>query len=161
MGVILVQSVLVTSQGIISLQDGQFNYACNVQLAAVEYLAEHYDGGKILQDIYTTKVDPAEFQGNFKSILYEGSGPLWLQALHNPANSVEWILVNPDNKNDLVAQHIDVHSPDFLSQFTLVVRQTNGILLYHRLGGPPLPTRPAPPIWKGEHPPCLNVWTNA
>ena len=157
MGVILVQSVLITSQGIISLQDGQYNYACNVQLAVVEYLAEHYDGGKILQDIYTTKVDPAEFNSDFRSILYEGSGQLWLQALHNPANSVEWILVNPDNKNDLVAQHIDVHSLNFLSQFTLVVRQINGILLYHRLGGPPLPARSVPPVWKGEHPPCLNV----
>ncbi len=56
--------------------------------------------------------------------------------------------------NDLVAQYIEVNSSIFLSQFTLVVRQTNSILLYRRLGGLPLPTRPTPPVWKGEYLPC-------
>jgi hypothetical protein len=152
--VILTQSALISSQGIISLQEGQYAYACGAKRTALEYLVEHYDGGKILQDVFTTQVDPAEFEANFKSIIYEGSGQLWLQALHDPANSVEWILVNPGNKADLVARHIDVTTSDFLSQFTLVVRQSDGILLYHIVGKPPLPTRPAPPIWNGDHHSC-------
>ena len=156
--VILAQSALIASQGIITLQDGQYNYACGSRLtvgAVVDYLAEHYAGGKILQDIYTTKVDPAEFGVDFKDIIYEGSAQFWLQALRDPADSVEWIIVNPDNKNDLVAQHIDMKSPIFFSQFMLVAREADGLLLYHRRGDPPLPTRPAPPIWNGEHYPCL------
>ena len=155
--VILAQSALIASQGIITLQDGQYNYACGSRLtvgAVVDYLAEHYAGGKILQDIYTTKVDPAEFGVDFKDIIYVGSAQFWLQALRDPADSVEWIIVNPDNKNDLVAQHIDMKSPIFFSQFMLVAREADGLLLYHRRGHPPLPTRPAPPIWNGEHYPC-------
>src|SRR5438094_970288 len=80
---------------------------------------------------------------------------LWLKALKNPANSVEWILVNPDNHNDPVAQHINVNSVAFMSQFTLVIRQSNGILLYHRLGSQPLPDRPAPPSLKFAHHTCI------
>src|SRR5438552_1799292 len=152
--VILVQSFLIASQGIISLQEGQYEYACIAQRNIVEYLAEHYDEGKILENMFTTQVDPVEFKGNFKSIIYEGSGQLWLQALNNPANSVEWILVNPDNHNDPVAQHINVNSAAFMSQFTLVIRQNNGILLYHRLGSQPLPDRPAPPSLKFAHHTC-------
>ena len=155
--VILAQSALIASQGIITLQDGEYNYACGSRLTVgtvVDYLAEHYAGGKILQDIYTTKVDPAEFGVDFKDIIYVGSAQLWLQALRDPVDSVEWIIVNPDNKNDLVAQHIDVKSPIFLSQFMLVAREADGLLLYYRRDEAPLPTRPAPPIWKGEHYPC-------
>jgi len=157
MVVILAQSALIASQGIITLQDGQYNYACGSRLtvgAIVDYLAEHYAGGEILQDIYTTKVDPAEFGVDFKDIIYVGSAQLWLQALRDPVDSVEWIIVNPDNKNDLVARHIDVKSPIFLSQFMLVAGEADGLLLYYRRDEAPLPTRPAPPIWKGEHYPC-------
>jgi len=157
MVVILAQSALIASQGIITLQDGEYNYACGSRLTVgtvVDYLAEHYAGGKILQDIYTTKVDPAEFGVDFKDIIYVGSAQLWLQALRDPVDSVEWIIVNPDNKNDLVARHIDVKSPIFLSQFMLVAGEADGLLLYYRRDEAPLPTRPAPPIWKGEHYPC-------
>ncbi|TMB84710.1 MAG: hypothetical protein E6J48_01775 [Chloroflexi bacterium] len=131
--VILVQSFLIASQGIISLQEGQYEYACIAQRNIVEYLAEHYDEGKILENMFTTQVDPVEFKGNFKSIIYEGSGQLWLQALKNPANS----------------------SAAFMSQFTLVIRQNNGILLYHRLRSQPLPDRPAPPSLKFAHHTCI------
>jgi hypothetical protein len=89
---------------------------------------------------------------DFRNVIYEGTGRFWSQALQNPASSADWIVVNPDNSIDLVAQRLK--DPAFLSQFTLVVRQTDGILLYHHLGRPPLPTRPAPPVWKGEHHPC-------
>jgi len=47
-----------------------------------------------------------------------------------------------------------VKSPIFLSQFMLVAGEADGLLLYYRRDEAPLPTRPAPPIWKGEHYPC-------
>jgi len=145
--VIGVQSVLVASQGILSLKEGQV-YACSSHSTITDYLTEHYDGGRILEDIFTTQIDAATYQGDFKSIIYQGSGQLWLQALHDPVHSVGWILVDPTNKKDLVAEHVDVTSPVFLSQFTLVAGgQNESIRLYHRKGGAPLPTRPAPPRW--------------
>jgi len=152
-GVILAQSLLITSQGIISLQDGQYDYACSPQLIINQYLAKHYNGGKILQDVYAAQFDASAAGIDFKNIIYEGSGRFWSQALQNPASSVDWIIIKPDNSIDLVAQRLK-EDPAFLSQFTLVVRQTDGILLYHQLGKPPLPTRPAPPVWQGNHHPC-------
>ncbi len=153
LGVILAQSVLITSQGIIALQDGQHDYACSPQLIINRYLAEHYNGGKILQDVYAAQFDASAAGIDFKNVIYEGSGRFWSQALQNPARSVDWIIIKPGNAIDLVAQRLK-EDPAFLSQFTLVVRQTDGILLYHQLGKPPLPTRPAPPMWEGAHYPC-------
>jgi len=153
LGVILAQSVLITSQGIIALQDGQYSYACSPQKSIIQYLAAHYNGGRILQDVYAAQFDASDAGIDFKNVIYEGSGRFWLQALENPASSVDWVIIKPDNAIDLVAQRLK-EDPAFLSQFTLVERQTDGILLYHLGGQPPLPTRPAPPMWKGAHYPC-------
>jgi cellulose synthase/poly-beta-1,6-N-acetylglucosamine synthase-like glycosyltransferase len=153
MAAILTQSALITSQGIISLQDGQFSYSCGPQKIINQFLAEHYNGGEILQDVYASQFEASDAGIDFKNVIYEGSGQIWLQALQDPASSVDWIVVKPDSSIDLVGQRLK-EDPAFLSQFTLVVRQTNGILLYHHLGKPSLPTRPAPPSWKGEHHPC-------
>jgi len=156
-GIVLVQCVLIQHQGVVSLQDGQYNYACAPLRTANEYLAQHYNGGKILEDVFAVGFDPTDTGLiDFKDIIYEGSYQLWPQALRDPTHFVEWILVNPSNKVDLVARSINLKSPGFLSQFALVAQQTNGILLYHHLGGPPLPNRPAPPPLKLEHPPCLG-----
>ncbi|MBV9616984.1 MAG: hypothetical protein JO031_16135 [Ktedonobacteraceae bacterium] len=157
-GVILTQCVLIQLQGVISLQDGQYNYSCSPRHTTLDYLSEHYNGGRILTDVYAIGFDPTDSGFiNFRDVVYEGSGSYWTQALRNPAQSVEWLLVNPSNNVDLVAQHIDLNSPAFLSQFTLVARQTNNIRLYHRLGGPPLPDRPAPSPLHFEHAPCLKA----
>jgi len=151
-GIILMQSILLTSQGIISLQEGQHNYPCSSQQIITQYLAQHYNGGRILQDV-TTGPETTEAGMDFKNIIYQGSGSLWQQAVENPASIIEWVIVRPGSQ-DLVAQHVDVNDPHFLSQFTLVARQTDGILLYHRRGGPPLPTRSAPPPMQVVHHPC-------
>ncbi len=155
--VILTQCVLVQLQGVISLQDGQYNYACSPRHTTLDYLTEHYNGGRILTDVYAIGYDPTDSGFiNFKDVVYEGSSFYWSQALNDPAHSVEWILVNPSNKVDLVAQRIDLNNPTFLSQFALVAQQTNNIRLYHRLGGPPLPNRPALAPLQFEHVPCIK-----
>jgi cellulose synthase/poly-beta-1,6-N-acetylglucosamine synthase-like glycosyltransferase len=157
MAVILTQCVLIQLQGVISLQDGQYNYACSPHHTTLDYLAEHYNGGRILTDVYAIGFDPTDAGSiNFRDVVYEGSNPYWSQALRDPAHAVEWILVDPSSKVDLVAQHINVNSPAFLSQFALVAQQTNNIRLYHRLGGPPLPNRPAPVTLQFEHVPCIQ-----
>jgi hypothetical protein len=156
LGLILFQSALTTSQGIISLEDGLYNYACqSFQQPTISYLEAHYNGGKILQDVYATQFDVTEAGLDFKNVIYEGSSRFWLRALHDPANSVEWIIVKPDSPLDVVAQHLN-QDPGLLSQFTLVLRQSNNVLLYHHVGRPPLPNRPVPPPVVLEHHPCIE-----
>jgi len=152
-GVILAQTVLIFSQGIITVQDGQFNFACGPQKTITQYLAEHYNGGKVLQDVYASQFDVSDAGMDFKNVIYEGSGQYWTQALQDPTSSVDWIVIRPADPLDLVSRRIQ-QDPAFLSHYTLVVTQTNGILLYHIVGKPPLPTRPAPPVWNGDHYPC-------
>ncbi len=90
--VVLTQCVLIQLQGVISLQDGQYNYACSPQHTTLDYLAEHYNGGRILTDVYAIGFDPTDLGIiNFRDVVYEGSNPYWSQALRNPAHSVEWI----------------------------------------------------------------------
>ncbi len=121
----------------------------------IVYLVEHYNRGRILQDTYATTTELAAEVGiDFKNVVYEGSGPLWNQALRNPASVVDWIIMNPNNGSDLVAQHINVKSPAFTSQFQLVASEPNGLSLYHRLGLPPLPTRPVPASLLAPHQLC-------
>jgi cellulose synthase/poly-beta-1,6-N-acetylglucosamine synthase-like glycosyltransferase len=152
-GVILAQTVLIISQGIITVQDGQFNFACGPQKTITQYLAEHYNGGKVLQDVYASQFDVSDAGMDFKNIIYEGSGDYWTQALQDPTSMVDWIVIRPADPLDLVSQHIN-QDPSFLSHYSLVVTQSNGILLYHIAGKPPLPARPAPPIWNGDHHSC-------
>lgn len=83
---------------------------------------------------------------DLKDTVYEGSGKLWKKALNKPASVVDWIIVPSNVQDDPIASHIDLESPAFLSQFTLVVQQPDilRLRLYHRTEHSPLLTRPIP-----------------
>ena len=154
-GGVVVQSLLIAQGGIISLQEGQYGADCVPIHPTIVYLVEHYNGGRILQDTYSTTTELAAEVGiDFKNVVYEGSGALWQQALRSPASVVDWVILNPDNGSDLVAQHINVKSAAFTSQFALVASEPNGLSLYHRIGLPPLPTRPVPASLLTPHQLC-------
>ncbi len=137
---IVIQTILTASGGIISLQDGQYGFSCALTEPITVYLAQHYDGGRILEDANAVYISESEAGIDLKNTIYEGSGGLWKKALGDPASMVEWIIVSPDALNEPIAKHIDLKSPAFLSQFTLVVQEPDSInySLYH-LGPSPLP----------------------
>lgn len=153
---ILVQSMLTASGGIVSLQEGQYGLDCAPLHPLVVYLSQHYAGGKILADTFTSGASSLgpDVGVDFKNMVYEGSGELWNQALSAPASVVDWVIANPRDQNDLVAKHIDVRSQIFLSQFTLVVQEESGLSLFQRNGLPPLPMKPVPPNLLTEHRLC-------
>ncbi|HLZ61735.1 MAG TPA: glycosyltransferase family 39 protein [Ktedonosporobacter sp.] len=154
--VILGQAAATASSGIISLQDGQYGLDCAPLHPIVVYLAQHYAGGKILADTFTSGTNALglDVGVEFKDVIYEGSADLWTQALANPESTVEWIVMNPNDPNDLVTKHIHSESALFQSQFTRVVQEQNGLSLFHRNGSRPLPTRPVPPGLLSEHRLC-------
>jgi hypothetical protein len=145
--VVIIQSLLTVQGGIVSLQSGQYGLDCAPLHLINVYLAEHYNGGRILSDTFTSGTNALglEVGVDFKNVIYEGSGNSWTQALSNPAATVDWIEVNPTNVYDLVNKHINVESSLFLSQFTLVAQEDSGLSLYQRNDLPPLPTNPLPP----------------
>ncbi|GAC1402870.1 MAG: hypothetical protein NVSMB49_19570 [Ktedonobacteraceae bacterium] len=153
-GVIIGQTIWIASHGIISLEDGQFGLSCSRSHQVVIYLAQHYNGGKILEDLYDTKIDALNPEAgiDFKNVIYEGSGPLWPQALHNPSSAVNWIIINPANKYDQVTQHIAVA---FNEQYTRDIEEPDGLSLYHR-NGLVLPTRPIPTFFLDQHMLCVD-----
>lgn len=152
--VIIGQSLWTASHGIISLEDGQFGLSCAHSHPVIIYLAQHYNSGKILEDLYDTKIDAMNPEAgiDFKNIIYEGSGKLWQQALHNPSSAVNWIIVNPANKYDQVTQHL---TPKFNEQYTRDIEEPNGLSLYHR-NGLVLPTRPIPTFFLDQHMLCVD-----
>jgi len=135
LSLILIQ-VFLTSGANIDLEDGQYGISCEVPLAANKYLAQYYNGGKILEDNFASSVDGGDAGFNFSDVIYEGSGDLWNNALHNPATYVTWVVADPSNPADTVSQQIGLHSQVFLSQFTLVASDKSDILLYHRNSDP-------------------------
>ena len=171
-GVIIVQTVLTASGGtwnalrdvsatpplslmqggIVSLQDGQFGLSCAHSHSIIIFLAQHYGGGRILEDLYDTKIDALNPEAgiDFKNVVYEGSGRLWQQSLRNPASMVNWIIVNPADQHDLVAQRL---TPAFNAQFTRDIEEANGLSLFHR-NGLSFPTRPVPTFLLTEHTLC-------
>src|SRR5207247_8553755 len=106
LGVILAQIVLIISQGIITVQDGQFNYACGPQKTIVKFLAQHYDSGKILQDVYASQFDVSDAGIDFRNVIYEGSGQYWIKALQDPTSIVDWIVIRPSDPLDLVSKQL-------------------------------------------------------
>ncbi len=143
---IVVQSVLITNEGIITLQDSLYGLDCASLHPVVIYFVQHYAGGRVLEDLFITKATSLESDVgiDFKNIVYEGSGPLWKQALRDPGSQVDWVMINPSNNNDLVAKHINVTDEAFQAQFKLEVKEEDGLLLFHKKGLPPLPSRPLP-----------------
>lgn len=140
--VIIAQSVGITWGGVISLQDGQYGASCNIGHSVAAFLAQHYDSGDVLIDVYHSNIDLSAAGIPFKREIYEGDGTLWGGALRNPAAYVEWIVVKP---GDQVSAHININSSAFRSNYVIVAQDSpNGIKLLHRSGLPPLPDRPLP-----------------
>lgn len=139
---ILGQSILVSWGGIISLQDGQVGASCYIAHATAAFLAQHYDGGRILIDEYHTQIDLSSANVAFRNEIYEGDGAVWDAALANPARYVEWIVASP---HDLVTQHIDTQSAAFRREYVAVAKDdiTNATL-WRRISSSPLPNRPLP-----------------
>ena len=155
-GIVIVQSVLIVNSSIITLQDGQYGLACTPTHSIVIYMAQHYTNGRILEDLYTAKIDTLEPTAgiDFKNMVYEGSGQLWTNALKHPEQVVDWIIVNPNDSNDFIARKIDLNSTAFTSQFGFVLQEPNGLTLYHRNGLPPLPFHVVPRSVFTEHSLC-------
>lgn len=140
--VIIVQSVATSWGGIIALQDGQVGASCYPGHPVVAFLAQHYDGGRILIDEYHSQLDLSSANVAFRNEIYEGDGTTWNAALSTPSAYVNWLIVVP---NDLISQHIDTHSIAFQRTFTLVAEDSStGAKLWRRIGAPPLPNRPLP-----------------
>jgi len=156
LGIIVSQTIIAANGGIITVQDGQYGISCAPEQPINIYLAQHYAGGKILENMFTSKIYGEEAGVHFGNFIYEGSGQLWTDALKNPAGTVDWIIVRADDQTDPVFTHINIYSPTFNSQFTLVVQESGktGLHLYHRNGLPPLPTRSVPPGMLTEHQLC-------
>ncbi len=153
--VMLVQASMLALGGIISLQDGQYGLDCAHGHEIIIFMAQHYGGGKILEDLYTTKMDELNpvAQIDFSNMIYEGSGMLWRQALRNPSAMVNWIIMNPADLSDLVARNL---TPAFNAQFVRDIEEPSGLSLYHRVGLV-YPTRPVPQYLASEHSLCLDV----
>jgi hypothetical protein len=141
-GAVVAQSICLSWGGIISLQDGQFGSSCYIAHPIVAFLAEHYDRGFLLVNLYSTNIDLSSAGIPFQSEIYEGDGVAWAEALQTPSKYVEWIIASP---HDLVSQHIDTDSAAFRSRYAMVAEDSaTGAVLWHLQGLAPLPTRPLP-----------------
>jgi len=157
--IIIIQSALIISNGIITLQDGQYGVSCAEYHQINIFLAQHYNGGKILDDINSSGIDGIDTAINYRNFVSESSGQEWTTDLRD-LHRVDWIIVRPqwlrrpDDQYDMVAQAINLNSAAFLSEFTLVVQEPTGLELYHRNGLAPLPNNPVPQGLLNEHVLC-------
>jgi hypothetical protein len=92
---VIAQTTLLASGGIIALQDGQHGASCEPYHPITGYLAQHYDGGRILEDPNAFTLDEANADIDLKNIVSETSGELWSKALRNPSAFVDWIILRP------------------------------------------------------------------
>jgi hypothetical protein len=106
------------------------------------YLAEHYNGGRILATAPTTSLHQLGTTAgiDYANVIYEGSGDFWDRALLNPGEMVDWVYLNVRRPEDLIARSINVNMPEFHSQFDLVLAQEDGQTLFRRKGVETKPT---------------------
>jgi hypothetical protein len=154
---VIAQALIIAAGGIITLEDGLYGVSCDATHTMNIYLTQHYNGGKILEEVFSSPVDGSEANFDFKNIIWEGSYKIWPQALADPASYVDWIIVNPTDPSDLIAQQMHLQSPQFQAQFTLVLQEPSGWRLYHKVGLPPLPTRTIPAYLLTQHRACDAV----
>ncbi len=152
--VVVTQTLLLIAGGVITVQDGIYGGSCSFPHPINAYLAAHYDGGRVLENTFTAKIDGSDAGLLLKDIVYDGSGKLWTKALKNPEAVVDWVIVEPANPRDIVSQHVNVNSQQFQQNFTLVYKEKYGMLLFHRNGLPPLPTRAIDPYLLQAHSLC-------
>jgi cellulose synthase/poly-beta-1,6-N-acetylglucosamine synthase-like glycosyltransferase len=145
--VIVGQTLLTISGGIISLQDGLYGVSCAPAHPIIMYLAQHYTGGKVLKTVASSKIDGLEPLAGitFSNVVYEGSGNFWKNALNRITPDVSWIVMNPNDPSDILARYVDVKNSSFQSQFTRVVEEKGGLSLYGRNQRVWVPVRPLSP----------------
>jgi cellulose synthase/poly-beta-1,6-N-acetylglucosamine synthase-like glycosyltransferase len=133
------QSYSLTEAGAITLQDARHGLACAPYHQSYDYIARHYDGGKILESMNAIYPDATEAGLDFKEIVYQGSGDLWKRALNRPESVVDWIIFSP---NDLVATNINKSA--LYNYYTLMISEPDGVRLYHK-NAVPVIVHPPPP----------------
>jgi Glycosyltransferases, probably involved in cell wall biogenesis len=152
----IIQSLVIISSGIITLQDGEYGISCQPTHPINIYLAQHYDDGRILEELSHSPIDGADANFPLKNAVSEGDYHSWSQALAHPEQQVDWIILNPTDRSDTVAQDIHIQSPEFKKNFTLVVKESTGLRLYHKKGVSSLPTRSIPYYLTAEHQACAT-----
>ena len=131
---VVLQSYWTVQNGIISLEDGQHGYSCLPTQNVADYLLKHYSGGRVLVSSFYRYVYGTMAHIDMANFIYEGTEPLWHEALKDPASVVEWIVIDPAGQFDKVSRSIDITSPEFTSRFTLAARELNSERrLYRRI----------------------------
>lgn len=154
-GAIAAQYYFILTGGMIVLQEGQFGASCYRPSPVINYLAQHYDGGRILHDSYTTTLDTSLAGINLSAVIQQGSGTLWFQALQDPGSVVKWVIVRPPL--DAVSKNIDVTSDAFVSQFQPVALEPDrNIYLYYKGDPSTLPNRPLPADLVNTYDACVS-----
>ncbi len=145
--VIISQSVIIMTNGVITLEEGQYGDSCSSSDVIDIYLGQHYNGGLILEDIYLGSPNETQEVGiHLDRIIYQGSGDLWKRALKNPGAVVDWVLIGERSPESPYPIKVNTTSPLFTSQFTLV-SHGQGFDLYlrndllHSIPARPIPTK--------------------
>ncbi|MBL8118414.1 MAG: glycosyltransferase [Anaerolineae bacterium] len=138
------QAVVTMANGPVALRDGQVGMSCYPRQEFIAYMAEYYDGGKILVDTFANAAAFAlgpEAGVPFRNFVYEGSGDTWRRALRNPSAVADWIIVDPNVPTDKVAKSLDINDSLFLAEYTLVVQERNDGRKLFRRSSLPEPTK--------------------
>ena len=153
-GILIGQSIVIWHTEIVTLEDGQYGNSCTAYQVVDAFLAQHYNGGMILDDTYLGSPNESQEVGiDFKNIIYQGSGNLWKRALNNPGAMAEWVIIGIRSQGSPYPVQVNTTSSLFRSQFKLVA-SGGGYDLYLRNNHPPLATKPLPAQLQKEHPYC-------
>jgi hypothetical protein len=156
LALILTQSVLTATGGIITLQESQRGLACLPLLPAEAYLIEHYNGGRILVDTTANyMINFGEAGIDLDNVIYVGSDGIWQPALRDPSHYADWVIATP---GDDISTAITQEGQSFWDHFVLVQVDSTGREVFYRRDLAPLPSRAVPQTLLQEHQACDNVF---
>lgn len=124
--IVLSQPLLLISQGVITLYDGQYGYSCQAAQPAVRTLLRYYQQGeRILLD--EGAVFLPDLSIALRNFVGEGNRHYWERALLKPEKQVTWVLLSR-RPQDRVARRFR-RDAAFHKKFTLL-HDENGLQLY-------------------------------
>lgn len=103
-GLIVLSSALTWQSGLVTLKEAETNVS-PADTAAGKWLAENYDGGRVLMRAFRMRLVNWEFSSehSFEEAIYEGDQDLWEEALEDPKSHVRWVFMKKDIVPDSVS----------------------------------------------------------
>lgn len=116
----------------IVIKDGLYGMSASYNDPVEDWLADNYDGGLVLTDLYARRFSVLNSGVPIASLVYVGSKPYWTEALKKPNKIANYIIIG---KDDYLYKHFinDEINYSILTKYYYKLYEYNDVIIYKKL----------------------------